>query len=44
MEAEKLYRFATSLHPEIKAGFEFFARFLTSIGKDEQAASVRGRL
>jgi tetratricopeptide (TPR) repeat protein len=41
LEAERLYRFATSMHPEIRAGVEFFARFLTSIGKQEEAASVR---
>ena len=43
-EAERLYTFATSVHPEINVGVEFFARFLTSIGKDEQAAALRARL
>lgn len=32
-----------NLHPDIVAGFEFFARFLDSIGKAEEAASVRAQ-
>jgi tetratricopeptide (TPR) repeat protein len=44
LEAERMYRFATGVHPEIRAGVEFFARFLTSIGKQEEAASVRAGL
>jgi tetratricopeptide (TPR) repeat protein len=40
-EAEKLYRFVTSVHPEIGSGIEFFARFLVSIGKEEEAAALR---
>jgi len=40
-EAEQVYRFATSLHPEIAGGIETFARFLESIGKDEEARKVR---
>jgi tetratricopeptide (TPR) repeat protein len=43
-EAETMYRFATAVHPEIQAGVEFFARFLTSIGKQEEAASIRAGL
>jgi len=40
-EAEQTYRFATTLHPEIKEGFEIFARFLDSVGKVKEAAAVR---
>ena len=40
-EAEDAYRFATHLHPEIAGGIETFARFLESIGKDEEARRVR---
>lgn len=40
-EAEKMYRFATSLNPELVGGFEFFARFLESIGKKSEAAAAR---
>lgn len=40
-EAEKMYRFATSLKPELAEGFEFFARFLESIGKVPEAGTVR---
>lgn len=40
-EAEQTYRFATSLHPEIAGGIETFARFLESIGKQEEATKVR---
>jgi tetratricopeptide (TPR) repeat protein len=40
-EAEQAYRFATNLHPEIAEGAEMFARFLESIGKDEEAKKVR---
>lgn len=40
-EAEQAYRFATSLHPEIEGGVETFARFLESIGKQEEAAKIR---
>lgn len=42
-EAEETYRFATTLHPEIKEGIEIFARFLDSVGKTEEAAAVRER-
>jgi tetratricopeptide (TPR) repeat protein len=41
IEAERMYKFATGVHPEIRAGVEFFARFLASIGKQDEAASVR---
>jgi tetratricopeptide (TPR) repeat protein len=44
LEAEKMYRFATSVHPEIRAGVEFFARFLSSIGKQDEAATLRATL
>lgn len=43
VEAEQTYRFAVNLHPDLVAGFEFFARFLDSIGKDEEAAKVRAQ-
>jgi tetratricopeptide (TPR) repeat protein len=43
MEAEQTYRFATTLHPEIKEGTEIFARFLDSLGKREDADTVRGK-
>jgi Tfp pilus assembly protein PilF len=42
-EAEQTYRFATSLHPEIAGGRDIFARFLESIGKQDEAASVRAQ-
>ena len=42
-EAERIYRFATSCHPEMGEGFEFFARFLESIGKIEEATAVRAQ-
>lgn len=40
-EAEQIYRLTTSLHPEITGGLDLFASFLESIGKYEQATSVR---
>lgn len=40
-EAERVYRFATDLHPEIEAGTKLFARFLESVGKPEEAAKLR---
>ena len=43
-EAEQVYRFATSLHPEIAGGLETFADFLESIGKDEEATKVRAQI
>jgi Tfp pilus assembly protein PilF len=43
-EAEQAYRFATSLHPEIAGGIETFARFLESIGKDDEATKVRAQV
>ena len=43
-EAEQAYKFATSLHPEIAGGVETFARFLESIGKDEEATKVRAQV
>jgi Tfp pilus assembly protein PilF len=42
-EAEQTYRLATRLHPEIAGGIETFARFLESIGKQDEAASVRAQ-
>jgi tetratricopeptide (TPR) repeat protein len=42
-EAEQTYKLATSLHPEITGGVETFARFLESIGKDEEATKVRAQ-
>jgi tetratricopeptide (TPR) repeat protein len=42
-EAEEAYKFATNLHPEIAGGVETFARFLESIGKDEEATKVRAQ-
>ena len=42
-EAEEAYKFATNLHPEIAGGLETFARFLESIGKDDEAAKVRAQ-
>jgi len=43
-EAEQVYRFATHLHPEIAGGLEIFARFLESIGKNGEAATMRAQL
>lgn len=43
VEAEQAYKFATNLHPEIAGGVETFARFLESIGKDEEATKVRAQ-
>jgi|SRR5271165_951081 len=43
VEAEQTYRVAMSLHPEIRSGIEFFARFLESIGKTGEAAAVRAK-
>jgi len=43
-EAEQAYKFATILHPEIAGGIETFARFLESIGKDEEATKVRAQV
>jgi tetratricopeptide (TPR) repeat protein len=40
-EAEQMYRFATTSHPEIKEGIEIFARFLDSVGKGKEAAAAR---
>lgn len=42
-EAEGMYRFATGLHPEMSGGLDLFARFLESIGKKDEAASVRAQ-
>jgi protein O-GlcNAc transferase len=42
-EAEQVYKFATSVHPEIATGIETFARFLESIGKDDEATKVRAQ-
>jgi tetratricopeptide (TPR) repeat protein len=43
LEAENLYRDAITLQPEIKGGFEFFAVFLETIGKDTEASEVRAK-
>ncbi len=43
-EAKQTYRFVTSLQPENEAGLKFFANFLESIGKDQQAAGVRAQI
>jgi len=43
-EAERAYRNATQLRPDLAAGFEFFARFLESIGKFAEAAEVREKM
>jgi len=42
-EAEQTYRFVTDLHPEITGGLDLFARFLDSVGKQEEAAKIRER-
>lgn len=43
VEAEQAYKFATDLHPEISGGLDLFARFLDSVGKSDEAASLRAR-
>lgn len=43
-EAEQMFGFATSLHPEITGGLTLFARFLTSIGRKDEAAEVLARM
>jgi Tfp pilus assembly protein PilF len=43
VEAERRYRFAVGLRPEIAAGTELFARFLDSVGKAEEAALLRAK-
>jgi tetratricopeptide (TPR) repeat protein len=43
-EAEQTYRFVTSLQPENKSGLKFFANFLESIGKKQEAAAIRGKI
>lgn len=43
-EAERLYRAATSAHPEILNGIEIFANFLESTGREEEASAMRSRL
>lgn len=40
-EAEATYRFVTTVHPEMKGGVEFFARFLDSIGRHQDATVLR---
>ena len=42
-EAEQSYLLATTLYPERKEGAQFFARFLESIGKTQEAAVIRHR-
>ena len=42
-EAEQAYRNATQMRPDLEVGFEFFARFLESIGKFAEAAQERGK-
>jgi Tfp pilus assembly protein PilF len=41
IEAEQTYRFVTGLQPENESGLNFFANFLESIGKKQEAAAVR---
>jgi len=43
-EAEQTYRFVTSLQPENQAGLKFFANFLESIGKKQEASAVRAQI
>ena len=43
-EAEQTYRLATELRPDLAGGFEFFARFLESIGKVKEAAEERAKI
>lgn len=43
-EAEQTYRLATTLRPSHKEAAEFFARFLESVGKKREAATVRAAL
>jgi len=43
-EAEQTYRFVTSLQPENEGGLKFFANFLESIGKKEEASAVRAKI
>jgi tetratricopeptide (TPR) repeat protein len=40
-EAEQMYGFAITRHPEMKDGVEIFARFLDSVGKVREAATLR---
>jgi hypothetical protein len=44
IEAERTYRFVTSLQPENEAGLGFFANFLESIGKKDEASAVRAKI
>lgn len=43
-EAEQTYRTAINTHSEIKAGTDFFVRFLETIGKKEEAAILREQM
>jgi len=43
-EAERTYRFVTSLQPENEGGLRFFANFLESIGKKEDARAIRAKI
>jgi len=43
-EAEQTYRFVTSLQPENAGGLKFFANFLESIGKKQEASEVRAKI
>jgi Tfp pilus assembly protein PilF len=43
-EAERAYRFVTSLQPENAGGLEFFADFLESQGKVQEALAVRAKI
>jgi tetratricopeptide (TPR) repeat protein len=43
-EAEQTYRLVTSLQPESESGLEFFANFLESIGKKQEAVAVRATM
>ena len=40
-EAEQRYRVAITMYAEMKGGYEFFANFLDSIGKQQDASQVR---
>jgi tetratricopeptide (TPR) repeat protein len=43
-EAEQTYRFVTSLQPENEGGLRFFANFLESIGKRQEASVLRAKI
>jgi tetratricopeptide (TPR) repeat protein len=43
-DAERTYLFVTSLQPENESGLKFFANFLESIGKKQEASGVRAKI